>query len=124
MLLAVLVTKDLKIVTSGYCSGSGIMNDVTKITHKVLTSQQQRFLCSPEAHPASNKEGPGMKWPRCEVDPSHPSSAQVKNGCHDTSASPVCLHRLETDDFFNLFSAVEIHILLMWSMTGHQMMCD
>ena len=81
-------------------------NDVTKFTHKVLTSQQQRFLCSPsirtgsEGHPASNTVGPGMKWPRCKVDRSPPSSAQVKNGCHDTSASPVCRHGLETDDFF------------------------
>jgi len=83
-----------------------IMNDVTKITHKVLTSKQQRFLCSwsiwtgSEAHPASSTVGPGTKWPRYEVDHSPPSSAQGKNGCHDTSTSSVCLHGLETDDFF------------------------
>jgi hypothetical protein len=116
---SVLVRKDIKIVTSGYCNGIGMTWLRLHIRFLLPSSSDFSVLqvsgLALEAHPASNRVGPRTKWPRREVGRSRP---------HDTCTSPVCLHGLETDDFFNLFSAVEILILLLWSMTGHQMMWD
>ena len=66
-----------------------------------LPIRSKIFLCSPsirtgsEVHPVSNTVAPGTKWLRCEFGHSPPSSAQVKNGCCDTSTSLVCLHGLQ-----------------------------
>jgi len=40
------------------------------------------------AHPTSYPVGTGLRRPRCEVDHSHPSSAEVKNTWSYTSTAP------------------------------------
>ena len=45
-----------------------------------------------------------VKQPRCEVDHSPPSSAEVKNGWSCTSTPPICLHGVEKEGFYPSFS--------------------
>ena len=52
---------------------------------------------------------PWIRQPGCEVNHSSPASAEVKNGCSDTSL-PICLHGMEKDTltftFYRLLSIV------------------
>jgi hypothetical protein len=125
-----LVRKDIKILTLGYCGGNRIVNDIIKITLQVLTSQQQVIsLFSAISTLAPRPTQPPVQW----VPGQSGQGVKLTTHLHAmprlrmggiTPLLPLYAFTAWRGKtfFLNLFTAVEIHIVFLWIMTGHQMM--